>query len=536
MIARPFLSNHRALWIRFCLSCLFFCTLRADAAVVVEIGQNFTGSTYGVDTALTPPDCNGVAGPDQFVELINGRFTVYAKTNGDRLLTMRSEDFWTSSGLTFGAYVLPSDPRIIYDPSVQRWFASAIDVDFNASNGVSNRFLVAVSASADAAGTWKGLAFAADPVTGNFADFPTLGLDGNGVYLAAFMFTSDSANATDLGQTLVSIPKTDLLKNYPTAEHRTWFGLLDSDNYGYVLQPVVNFDTSVGDAAVLAMGDLGYDYGAHSNLVSFAVQNAAGPAAATLTMPASINVDPYYVPINPTQPDGNNTLDDGDARFSAKVYQLGGVLYAVHGCQVNGHAALCWYQIRAANQTLLQWGTIAQTNLDLFYPSIAANSCGTVVIGFNGCSTTTFVSSFAVVGDTVDGVTTFGAPILLKAGLASYDRSDGRWGDYSSTCVDPADPNRFWTIQMYPVSSGTWATQITEILTAIPKLTMTSTGADIVLCWPGSAVAFDIESAATIDAPTWTVVQQTTSWTAKGKVYLRLPATETAQFFRLHKP
>src|SRR5882724_3311432 len=126
MIARPFLSNRCALWIGLWLNCLFFCTLRADAAVVVEIGQNFTGSTYGVDTALTPPDCNGAAGPGQFVELINGRFTVYAKTNGDRLLTMRSEDFWTSSGLTFGSYVLPSDPRIIYDPSVQKWSASAI--------------------------------------------------------------------------------------------------------------------------------------------------------------------------------------------------------------------------------------------------------------------------------------------------------------------------------------------------------------------------------------------------------------------------
>ena len=535
MIARQFLSNRNVLWIGLWLTCLFSCFLQADGAVVVEIGQNFTGSTYGVDSSLTPPDCNGAAGPDQFVELINGRFTVYAKTNGDRLLTMSSEDFWTSSGLRFGANVFPSDPRLVYDPSVQRWFASAVDVDFSASNGISNRFLLAVSASADAAGIWKGLAFDADPVTGNFADFPTLGLDGNGVYLAAFMFTSASANATDLGQTLVAIPKADLLQSYPTAQHRTWFGLLNSDNYGYVLQPVVNFDTPSGDATVLAMGDLGYDFDPHSNLVSFAIENAAGPAAVTLTMPASINVDPYSVPINPTQPDGNNSLDDGDARLSSKVYQLGGVLYAVHGCQVNDHAALRWYQIRVPGQTVLQSGTIADTNLDLFYPSIAANSSGTVVIGFNGCSTTSFVSSFAVVGDTVDGVTTFGAPILLKSGLESYDRSGGRWGDYSSTCVDPADPNRFWTIQMYPVSGGTWATQITEILTAIPKLTMTSSGADVVLSWPGSAVAFDLECAATIDALAWTVVQQAASWTAKGKVYLRLPATEGAQFFRLHK-
>ena len=536
MIAGPFLSNRRALWIGFWLNCLSCSFLHSNAAVVVEIGQNFTGSTYGADSSFTPPDCNGTPGPDQFVELINGRFTVYAKTNGDRLFTMSSYDFWTSSGLTFNPDVFPTDPRIIYDPLSQRWFALAVDVDFSASNGVSNRFLLAVSSSADATGSWNGLAFAADSVGGSFADFPTLGLDDNGVYLAAFMFTSGSANATDLGQTLVSIPKADLLKNYPNAEHRMWFGLLDSDTYGYILQPVVNFDLPAGNATVLAMGDLGYDYEAHSNLVSFAVQNATGPDPATLTVPAGINVDPYSVPINPTQPDGNNTLDDGDARLSAKVYQLGGILYAVHGCQVNGHAALRWYNIRAADQSLLQSGTIADTNLDLFYPSIAANSSGTVVIGFNGCGATTFISSFAVVGDTVNGVTTFGDPILLKSGLANYDRPDGRWGDYSSTCVDPADPNRFWTIQMYPVSSGVWATQISELLTAVPKLTMTLSGADVVLSWPGTAVYFDLESAATIDAPNWTVVQQTGSWTSNGIVYLPLPATESAQFFRLHKP
>src|SRR6266705_4734064 len=217
MSSYPLLSSRSALWIGFLLVGFLYPAMPCKAAVVVQIGQNFTGS-YGSDSPhnYTPPDCNGAAGPDEFVELINGRFSVYAKTNGDRLLTMSSDDFWTSSSLTFDPYVYPSDPRIIYDPSVQRWFASAVDIDFSAANGVSNRFLLAVSASADAAGTWRGLAFAADPVTGNFADFPTLGLDGNGVYLAAYMFTSSSRNATDLGQTLVAIPKVVLLHTEPT--------------------------------------------------------------------------------------------------------------------------------------------------------------------------------------------------------------------------------------------------------------------------------------------------------------------------------
>src|SRR6266705_6708943 len=191
MIARPFLSDRNALWIGLCLNFPFYCFPCADAAVVVEIGQNFTGSTYGVDSPYTPPDCNGAAGPDQFVELINGRFSVYAKTNGTRLLTLTSEEFWTASGLTFDSGVIVTDPRIVYDPSVQRWFASA--TDFRPSDESSNRFVLAVSEDENPAGGWTGLAFMADPTGGNFADFPTLGVDANGVYLAADMF-DDSQN------------------------------------------------------------------------------------------------------------------------------------------------------------------------------------------------------------------------------------------------------------------------------------------------------------------------------------------------------
>ena len=41
---------------------------------------------------------------------------------------------------------------------------------------------------------------------------------------------------------------------------------------------------------------------------------------------------------------------------------------------------------------------------------------------------------------------------------ASSDNSgtESRWGDYSTTTVDAADPTSFWTIQMYPAAASTW--------------------------------------------------------------------------------
>src|ERR1051325_1466021 len=140
----------------FLCLCLFFLCREAvlNGKIVVAIGQNFTGSTYGIDSSYNPHACNGVAGPEQFVELINGRFTVYAKTNGNVLQSMTSADFWTGAGLTFDPAVIPTDPRIMYDPLANRWFASA--VDYLVSDASSNRFLLAVSVGGAPIGSWQG--------------------------------------------------------------------------------------------------------------------------------------------------------------------------------------------------------------------------------------------------------------------------------------------------------------------------------------------------------------------------------------------
>src|SRR5579864_759963 len=55
--------------------------------VVVDIGQNFTASTLNVDSSAVPPDSDGAAGPLHYVEMINGRFSVFDKSNGNKVKT-----------------------------------------------------------------------------------------------------------------------------------------------------------------------------------------------------------------------------------------------------------------------------------------------------------------------------------------------------------------------------------------------------------------------------------------------------------------
>ena len=119
------------------------------AAPLVQIGQNFTGSTSGVDSDAVPADTEGAAGPRYFVEFINGRFSVYEKSTATRVQTKTDVQFWQAAGVTFGSNIDVTDPRIIFDSDSQRWFASMVDFNSNSLRLRGNRFLVAVSASAD---------------------------------------------------------------------------------------------------------------------------------------------------------------------------------------------------------------------------------------------------------------------------------------------------------------------------------------------------------------------------------------------------
>jgi hypothetical protein len=509
--------------------------LSSPATLVTQVGLNFTGSTYNVNSTAIPPDCNGVVGPNHYVEFINGRFAVYNKSNGSLLMSETDLSFWRAAGITFPRGWDVTDPRIIYDPVSQRWFAS--QVDFNQIVN-SNHFLLAVSASS-APTTWTAFSISSDPGGDNFADFPTLGIDSQGVYLSGDMF--DPAG-DPVGPTLLSIPKAALLTTPPTITGRTWFGIMSYASRGYILQPAICLDDSVA-GNVLGTGGLGFNFNTGNfetdyTLVASKIQNAAGPGSATLSSSTVLNVPGYTAPNDPTQPDGSSNLDDGDARFSASVRRVGNVLFAVHNTEVNNLAAIRWYRINATNNVVLESGTITDPIQDLFYPSIAANTNGTVVIAFNGSSIENYVSCYAAVGQTVNGVTTFGGPILLQSGSASYQNTDSsgtsRWGDYSSTCVDPSDPTQFWTIQMYPSGPATWSTQISQLLTGPLKLTISAAGQNVLISWPASATSFQLQSSTTL-GPTasWSIVPLTPNIIGNTASVLLPALSPQRQFFRL---
>src|SRR6185436_2077396 len=142
-------------WTRLLLTATAVAALRSGASAQTFIGQNFTGSRYQTDTNRFVPDTNGAVGVDYFVEHLNGVYNIYRKSDGVRVNSKTQDSFWSDAGAP-PAGIRAFDPRVLYDPHAQRWYALAVDNFLG--NGVTgaNSFLLAVSNSSDPTAGWKG--------------------------------------------------------------------------------------------------------------------------------------------------------------------------------------------------------------------------------------------------------------------------------------------------------------------------------------------------------------------------------------------
>ncbi|HDZ20623.1 hypothetical protein LCGC14_0692510 [marine sediment metagenome] len=420
----------------------------------VTIGQNFTGTTLA-QSGFIPPDTMGAAGPQHLVELINGRFVVYDKA-GSQQQSKTLNQFWTSAGVTpAGSYAF--DPRVLYDSHSGRWFAASVD-----NGGGANNFLVAVSETADPTGNWAAFAIDSDSANQRWADFPTMGVNGDVLVLAANMFPI-RGGATRIN--VLVLPKTDLLAPTPTVASHTLFQNVNSNSIGFSVQPIVDMDNSSLPLPLLSSSNKASGKLKRTNVTG----TPASPSLATSG--GTITVTARSTPTDADQPGAKQNIETSDSRFSGNAVLQNGSIWAAHAVRVSGRAAIEWYEIRESDNAVLQSGLIADADLAYYFPSIAVNDFGDVVIGFSGSSETQFVSTYAAVGQTAAGVTTFASPLLLKAGLADYERLDwsdrNRWGDYSATTLDPTNPYHFWTFQEFVTSTDRWAVQITELI--VPK-------------------------------------------------------------------
>ena len=460
-------------------------TLEARVTPVLGVGVNVTS----LGSMAIPATGNGGAvGPNHYVQMQTGNFIVFDKAGN--LLQQKSDDqFWQSAGISSTLTITGlSQPKVIYDALTDRWFA--MEINMAATN---NQVFLARSDTADPTGTWKAVFYTG--MAGQFAGFPTLGLDKAGVYVGtANFFTRD--NAIPLGVTLVSVPKADLLLGAPTLANMTVFNQGAPSAMGWAPQVVTNFAATPTAASVIATNYSAFSLINYTELTGAANQTPNGATlGSTITRAIPYNALPGKV----WQADDSRVISGGDDdRYASATYQLGDLIFCVHAISVNSQGVgtdtganttdgIQLIIIRDSTNTVVATGTYFNPNYDYSYPSVAANQYGDIVIGVNrsGKSDTDgFLGAYAVYAriDPANPTSiTFGQEIVLKAGIANYHQQGGileSWGPYSSIQVDPSNPFAFWTSQMFAQSTASWATGVSQVFVS-PRVTgVSSTAAD----------------------------------------------------------
>ncbi len=440
------------------------------------IAENFAGGDYS-SSGYYPPDTDGAVGGGDVMEFINGYVGVY-NTTGSLLSSSSLSSFWSNAGVTPGDGIYPGDVRVVYDSSVDRWFASSDT--FSSPQPGNNQLLVAVSQNSSPLGAWSGFAINSSPSdTGLWADYPTLGVNGQGVFINANMFTT-GGNPTSNSIDVLSIPKASLLGATPSIGGYQLLQGVSASVHGYAVQPINNFVANMPETMYA-------NYASSGGTDSIAQSQLSGNINSP-TLSSSQNLATttgYSGPVSSPQSGSNILVDAVDNRFGGSLYQQpanstsAGEVWEVITVQNPSNSALDalqWMRINPNTNTIDASGLLSDPNLSFYDGSIAVTPDGHIVIGFSASSPSTDPSAYAYIGsyDASTGGTNFNHLVPLIAGtspvtLGGDATTPARFGDYSTTVLDPTNPDAVWTFNEFGGGSG-WNTQISEIaFTPVPE-------------------------------------------------------------------
>ncbi len=475
----------RSLIISLALSLLGSSTLYGQSA---SIGASFeTHSRTSVSNIsgfiVVPPDTMGAIGPNHWGQISNGGQVSFYNKAGTATYNQSDEFFWNT---TVGVAEAPAgDSRMLFDPLSGRWFALAFT-----GEATNNKILMARSNTANPNDGWQGGVIT--QTTGLFADYPTLGIDKNGVYIGTNNFGASFSSVS-----MFSLNKNEFINNpgnVNSAAITTKFLQQSADARGFTLQGVVN--SNLGQSANAPGHFLAVDNELFSRLNWTPVNNVAGPGAATLGTTADINVATTSFPATAWQPNAANSTSSGtfldtiDDRIQSNVVQVGNLVYKASSVGSGGFAAIrvTVLDVSTSTPTVVAESTLGgagDPNFDLYIPSIAVNANGDIVVGYTrsgfinaGNADNRYPSSYATIGKLTGSTLTFGSAIELKRGETEYIGQDFeggnpvRWGDYSATILDPSDPGIFWTTQQYAkgtagVATREWAIWTSELMPVV---------------------------------------------------------------------
>ena len=482
---------------------------REDAARALAMpGTNITFE--GMNQAegcggCIPPDTTGAVGRTQYVQMVNSAFSVYKK-DGTRLTgpTPINQLFKTLPEGNVCRETNNGDPVVVYDQLADRWLLSQFAFNFDDAGAPTGPWYecIAISQTPDAAGPYYLYDFHLSDT--KFHDYPHIGLWPDAYYMATHEFQSPNFNY--VGAAAVAFERDKMLAGQPAqmvlfdlgtlpAPFNTAYGgHLPANLDGYTLPPAgapnyfVQTDTAteLPPSAALRIWKFHVDWANPANS-TFGVNsqpNSVVPIANFARPPCSLAGQRVYVAGCVPQLGDPSQLDPIGDRL---MYRLAYRNFGGHESLVLNHTVVAnatppeqmgprWYEVRdpGGTPTIFQQSTFGPTGvtdvLSRFMGSIAMDNGGNIAIGYSTSSSASFPSiAYAgrLAGDPVN--TLAQGEAVMTAGLGpqhgeAFAPQTGRWGDYTTMTVDPADDCTFWfTNEYYGDPAGptaNWQTRV----------------------------------------------------------------------------
>jgi hypothetical protein len=438
-----------------------------------------------------PPDTQGAIGPNHLMTTLNSQVRIQSRT-GATISTVSLRQFWTN---LVDNVEDTFDPRVHYDIQAGRWIFITI------ANGrsVDSAVLAAVSETSDPTGNWYGFKIPGDPDGLYWADFPYIGVNSKWIAVSTTLF-SVSANKFGLSR-IYLLNKDSVYSNGAVPFAVKSF----DDEGGSNLSPSIDYDGNQPNLYLVS------SFNGNSSGKGFlrlcTIEGAIGSEVYTGGTEFPAVSSTWGARSSPQdiapQLGTDSRINNGDHRISSSIALRNGALWFCHNvflpADVPTRSSIQWWELDLTGG-IRQFGRIDDPSGSRFYafPSLAVNKNNDLLIGYSRFAADQFASANYSFRAATDPIETLRADTVLKEGEAAYVKDFGgtrnRWGDYSSTVVDPANEIDLWTLQQYAASPantwGTWwgrfALEAGGVPPAITSLNPASGGVGTVVTLSGS--------------------------------------------------
>ncbi|MBL0235056.1 MAG: hypothetical protein IPQ02_00100 [Saprospiraceae bacterium] len=408
---------------------------------------------------VIPPDVAGAVGPKHLMIALNSEIQIQLK-NGTVLSTVSLDNFWSNLG---ERNLQSFDPRVVYDPYQSRWIIIACAFRRARNSSV----LIGTSETDDPTGIWNLNIIDADEDDINWFDNPNIGFNKDWIVVTGNMYSIPISRMNPSVFRGVNIFVFDKNNLYNGNEVNARLLMTDDDDIEFTLCPALTYDDTLNRIYLINV----------RNGNTLALHSISGPIDAPnfnreLFFPTTnLNWNMTWPANFAPQLGDESLIANGDTRIKSLIYSKGS-LWCTHTiglpAETATRSAVQFWQINPVDGEIQQLGRVDDQTGENFYayPSIAVNSNNNVLLGFSTFSANQHASAGYAFRWNTDPTNTLRGPLNLKSGLDSYvkvdDNSINRWGDYSTTVVDP-NGFQMWSLQQYAErsisESSMWGTE-----------------------------------------------------------------------------